>query len=259
MITMGKLLKQQRRGKGSPAYRAPSHRYKVDLAYRPYDEVERAGFMRGQVLSFVDDPGRHAVLMEVLFENSQKSLLLAPEGIAVGDHMGTGGTGASLELGSVLPLSKIPDGAYIYNIEMRAGDGGKLVRTPGTYATIVSREGDNVFVKLPSKVTKVLLDKCRAQLGIVCGGGRLERPLMKAGNSHYKKHAQNRKWPVNRGVHMSAYTHPFGGKQHHKGRGSATSRGAPPGRKVGHIAARSTGRKKVHVEEQKLEQRQSWE
>ena len=77
-------------------------------------------------------------------------------------------------------------------------------------------------------------------------------PLMKAGTNFYKKHAQNRKWPVNRGVHMSAYTHPFGGKQHHKGRGSATSRNAPPGRKVGHIAARSTGRKKVHVEEMKI-------
>ena len=85
----------------------------------------------------------------------------------------------------------------------------------------------------------------------MCGGGRLEKPLMKAGTNFYKKHAQNRKWPVNRGVHMSAYTHPFGGKQHHKGRGSATSRNAPPGRKVGHIAARSTGRKKAHVEEMK--------
>jgi large subunit ribosomal protein L2 len=51
---------------------------------------------------------------------------------------------------------------------------------------------------------------------------------------------------------MSAYTHPFGGKQHHKGRGSMTSRNAPPGRKVGHIAARSVGRKKAHVEESKL-------
>ena len=143
----------------------------------------------------------------------------------------------------------------IFNIELAPGDGGKLVRAPGSYATIISREKDKVYIKLPSKQTLVLLGNCRAQIGVVCGGGRLEKPLLKAGNNFYKKHAQNRKWPVNRGVHMSAYTHPFGGKQHHKGRGSATSKNAPPGRKVGHIAARSTGRKKSHVEEQKLEQK----
>jgi len=102
---------------------------------------------------------------------------------------------------------------------------------------------------MPSKQVLELQSTCRAMMGIACGGGRLERPLLKAGINHYKKHAQNHKWPVNRGVHMSAYNHPFGGKQHHKGRGSATSRGAPPGRKVGHIAARSTGRRKVKKDE----------
>ncbi|MFN3910394.1 MAG: 50S ribosomal protein L2, partial [Candidatus Anstonellaceae archaeon] len=93
--------------------------------------------------------------------------------------------------------------------------------------------------------TIVLDEKCRAQLGVIAGGGRLDAPLLKASANFYKKHAQNRKWPVNRGVKMNAYNHPFGGKQHHKGRGSATSRSAPPGRKVGHIAAKSTGRKKA--------------
>jgi large subunit ribosomal protein L2 len=94
----------------------------------------------------------------------------------------------------------------------------------------------------------MLRPMCRAQIGVISGGGRLEKPLMKAGNSHYKFHAVNRRWPHNRGVKMSAYNHPFGGKQHHKGKSSCTSRGAPPGRKVGHIAARSTGRKKAKLE-----------
>lgn len=248
---MGKLLKQQRRGKGSTAYRAPSHRYKAELAYRRLEGEEKTGSLRGQVVSFVDDPARGALLMQVLFEDGQVGFLLAPEGMQIGQEIATGAQ-AGLGLGSCLPLSRIPEGSMIFNVEMHPGDGGKLIRAPGSYATVTSRERDFVYVKLPSRHTLVLQGACRAQLGVVCGGGRLEKPLMKAGNSFYKKHAQNRKWPVNRGVHMSAYTHPFGGKQHHKGRGSATSRNAPPGRKVGHIAARSTGRKKAHVEEQKL-------
>ena len=248
---MGKLLKQQRRGKGSGAYRAPSHRYKHELAFLKYDDLERNGVRRGQVVGFVDDPGRSALLMEVMFEDGMTNAFLAPEGAFIGQQIFTGAK-ASMGTGNILPISRIPDGAPIYNIEMAPGDGGKLVRTPGSYASVVSHEKGYVYVKMPSKHTLILQGTCRAQLGIVCGGGRLEMPLMKAGTNFYKKHAQNRKWPVNRGVHMSAYTHPFGGKQHHKGRGSATSRNAPPGRKVGHIAARSTGRKKVHVEEMKI-------
>ena len=252
---MGKLLKQQRRGKGTQAYKAPSHRYKAELCYRHLDPVEKTGSLRGQVMGFIDDPSRGALLMDVRFEDGSENYLIAPEGIQIGQEVRTGAE-SGMSIGNVLPISKIPEGTMIFNLEMAPGDGGKLVRTPGSYATIVSRERDFVYVKMPSKHTLVLLGGCRAQIGVVCGGGRLEKPLMKAGNSFYKKHAQNHKWPVNRGVHMSAYTHPFGGKQHHKGRGSMTSRNAPPGRKVGHIAARSVGRKKSHVEEKKLESKQ---
>jgi len=251
---MGKLLRQQRRGKGSVAYKAPSHRYKAELQYLKYDEAEKAGSMRGQIVQFVDDPARGALLMQVIFEDSTPSFMLAPEGAYIGQEIWSGAS-AKLGLGNCVPLSRIPEGASIYNVETAPGNGGKLVRAPGSYATLVSREKDMVFIKLPSKITLKLQGTCRAQMGIVCGGGKLEKPLLKAGANFYKKHAQNRKWPVNRGVHMSAYTHPFGGKQHHKGRGSMTSKNAPPGRKVGHIGARSTGRKKAHVEERKLNER----
>jgi large subunit ribosomal protein L2 len=220
------------------------------------DDFERTGRLRGQIMDFIDDPARGALLMNVLYENGEKLMLLAPEGGSIGSNVYSGPKG-ELVLGSVLPIASIPDGGFIYNLEIRPGSGGKFVRSPGSYATVVSHEKGYVYVRLPSKVTLKLQDACRCQLGIVCGGGRLERPMMRAGANFYKKHAQNRKWPVNRGVHMSAYTHPFGGKQHHKGRSSMTSRNAPPGRKVGHIAARSTGRKKSHVEEMKLEERQA--
>jgi large subunit ribosomal protein L2 len=218
---------------------------------RKYEGIERDGSLRGQIVRFIDDPARGALLMEILFTDASTIALLAPEGARIGAEVHSGAT-APVGLGNCLPLSRVPEGAPIFNVELDPGDGGKLVRAPGSYATLVGREKDKVYVKLPSKRQLTLFGTCRAQLGIVCGGGRLEKPLLKAGASFHKKHAQNRKWPVNRGVHMSAYTHPFGGKQHHKGRGSMTSRHAPPGRKVGHIAARSVGRKKAHVEESKL-------
>lgn len=245
---MGKLLKQQRRGKGSGAYRAQSHRYKAQVAFRPYDATERDGVIRGQVSALVDDPGHHTMLMAVTFTNGEVIAVPAPEGICVGDELFSGSR-APLCRGGVVPLSRLPDGAFVFNVELAPGDGGKLARAPGSYAVVSGREKGNVILKMPSKKTVSLQGICRAQIGIACGGGRLEKPLMKAGANFYKKHAQNRKWPVNRGVHMCAYTHPYGGKQHHKGRSSATSRGAPPGRKVGNIAARSMGRKKVKIGE----------
>lgn len=245
---MGKLLKQQRRGKGSGAYRAPSHRYKADVSFRPLDATEREGVLRGQVAGFVDDPAHHTPLMEVQFANGERHAFFAPEGIALGDEI-FAGSRAPLVRGGIVPLSRMPDGAYVYNVEQAPGDGGRYARAPGAYAIVTGREKNMVFVKMPSRQVLSLQGICRAQIGINCGGGRLEKPLMKAGANFHKKHAQNRKWPVNRGVHMCAYTHPFGGKQHHKGRSSATSRGAPPGRKVGNIAARSMGRKKVKIGE----------
>ncbi|MDD5336933.1 MAG: 50S ribosomal protein L2 [Candidatus ainarchaeum sp.] len=240
---MGKRLKQQRRGDGSPAYKAPTTRYKVDLQYRPYDDAEKTGVLRAQIVDFIDDPGRDALVMKVLYDNGERGHLLAPEGAIIGDYIEVGAQ-AKLNPGNLLPLYRIPDGAYIFNIERMPGDRGRLIRTPGSYATVVSRKGNDVLVRLPSRKTIKLSADCRAQIGIISGGGRLEQPLLKAGTAYYKYHVRNRLWPKNRGVKMSAYNHPFGGKQHHEGKPTTVSRGAPPGRKVGHIAARSTGRKK---------------
>ncbi len=211
--------------------------------YRPYDDEEKTGVIVGKVVSLVDDPARTAILMAVKFDNNEVELLPAPEGIAIGDEVQMGAQ-AKLKLGSVLPLYRMPDGAYIYNIERNAGDGGRMVKAAGSYANIVAKEGKVVYVKLPSKATLILSNECRAQLGVVAGGGRLEKPMLKAGNQYHKMKAQNKLWPVPRGVHQSAYNHPHGGKQHHVGKPTTVARSTPPGGKVGHIAARSTGRRK---------------
>lgn len=240
---MGKRLKQQKRGRGSPRYISPGHRYKADLSYRPYDDIEKTGVLTGKVVGFVDDPARTAPLMKVKYDNNESGMLLAPEGIAIGDSVDVGSQGR-LKLGSVLPLYRIPDGAYIFNVERNPGDGGRIVKAAGSYANVIAKEGKIVYIKLPSRTTVVLSNECRAQIGVIAGGGRLEKPMLKAGNQWYKKTAQHRLWPVPRGVHQAAYNHPHGGKQHHVGKPTTVARGTPPGGKVGHIAARQTGRRK---------------
>ncbi len=237
---MGKRLKMQRRGKGSNAYRKPPNTFKADVKFR--DKLID-GKVTGEVVDFVDDPGHTGLLMTVRYDDFSENTLLAPEGIKIGDRIQEG-TGAELMLGSIMPLKTIPDGMLIYNIEVKPGDGGKMARTAGSYATIKSHIGDKVTVFLPSKKSVDLLSDCRAEIGAVAGGGVNAQPLMKAGKSHYIYHATNAKWPKNRGVKSNPVDHPFGGKQHHKGSSSMTSRNAPPGAKVGHIAARRVGRRK---------------
>ncbi|MDD5317469.1 MAG: 50S ribosomal protein L2 [Candidatus ainarchaeum sp.] len=248
---MGKALRQQKAGKGSPAYRRPSHRFRSEAKFRPLDEIEKAGRLDGEVVGFVDAPERSSILMDIVFSDRTRLTLIAPEGAEVGGRVSVGSK-ADIEFGNVLPLGAIPEGLPVYNIEVAPGDGGKLVRASGGSGTIVSREKGLVYVKLPSKKVVTFDPRCRAQVGVVCGGGRLDAPMLKAGTAFYKHHALNRRWPHSRGVKMNAYNHPFGGKQHHKGKSSCVSHGTPPGRKVGHIGARSTGRRSAKMEEAKL-------
>ena len=235
---MGKKLHQQRRGKGSNAYSKLPNTFDIDVAYTS----DRKSNMVGEVIGIFNHTGHTAPLMEVLYGNFSKGYLLAPEGIKIGDKIQINAT--SFGLGTVAELSRIPDGTPIYNIEASPGDGGKYVRAAGSAGLLVSHDGASATVQLPSKAAIIVSSACRAQLGIVAGGGMDEAPLVKAGKNFYINHAINKKWPGSRGVKSNPVDHPFGGKQHHKGKSSMTSRNAPPGRKVGHIAARRVGRRK---------------
>lgn len=238
---MGKSLIQQRRGKGTTTFRAPSHRYRGRVKYVPLN-LTREKTLVGKVVEILHDPGRTAPVARVRFENFEK-LIIAPEGILVGDEIAIG-PNAPIKIGNTLPLAMIPEGSYVYDIEAAPGDGGKFVRAGGAYALVVSRERDKVIVQLPSGELKQFNPMCRATIGVVAGGGRLEKPIVKAGKAYYIAKARNRFWPKPRGVKMNAVNHPHGGKEHHIGRPSTISRRAAPGQKVGHIAARRTGRRK---------------
>ncbi len=240
---MGKRIIVQRRGKGGSVFRAPSHRYKVDLKYRKYDDLEKNGVLRGVVLDIIHAPERTAPLIDVKFENGERIYMLACEGIKVGDEIEVGAK-ASIKPGNVLPLANIPVGTYIFNIEGLPGDGGKFVRSAGTYALLISHEDGKSVVQLPSGTLKTFDSRCRATIGVVAGGGRKDKPVLKAGKKSHMLRSKATYWPVVRKVAMNPVDHPHGGNSRRPGKATTVPRNAPPGAKVGHIAAKRTGRKK---------------
>ncbi|MFB6282065.1 MAG: 50S ribosomal protein L2 [Haloferacaceae archaeon] len=237
---MGRRIQGQKRGHGSPTYRAPSHRYKSDLAHRPTSEDD-ADTVGGEVVGIEHDPARSAPIAEVAFGDDDRRLVLAPEGIAVGDTIQIG-VSAAIEPGNTLPLAEIPEGIPVCNVESQPGDGGKFARASGTSAQLMAHDRRVAVVQLPSGEVKRLPPDCRATIGVVAGGGRTEKPFVKAGNKYHKMRSRGIKWPNVRGVAMNAVDHPFGGGgRQHPGRPKSVSRNAPPGRKVGDISSKRTG------------------
>jgi len=234
---MGKRLIQQRRGRNKGRYGVPTHKNRGKVRYIRNRET------KGVVEKVLHDPGRTSPLVEVRFKDNSKSLFLPAEGMRVGQEISLTES-KSLEIGNVLPLSKIPEGYPVYNIELSPDDGGKLVRAGGSNATISSHDGKKTVIRLPSGKFKTLDSKCRATIGIPAGGGRKEKPFLKAGKKHHAYRLKGKQYPVVRGVAMCAVSHPHGGGGHqHVGGPSTIKRGASPGRKVGNIAAKRTGRK----------------
>lgn len=235
---MGKNLIQQKRGKGSLTYRAPSFRYKAEVKHYNLES-------KGVITDLVHCAGHSAPLMEVFYTTGDKHLTIAPDGVKVGDEVKVGiCESLTLNNGNVLALKNIPDGTLIHNIELRPGDGGKLVRTSGSFAKIVAKLEGSVKVKLPSNQEKLFSQECKAAIGVIAGSGRLEKPFLKAGVRYKKMRARNKLYPIVCGISMNAVNHPFGGKcSHIKGRPTQCARSAPPGRKAGKIAPRRTGRK----------------
>ena len=145
----------------------------------------------------------------------------------------------------MLPLKSIPEGTLIYNIESNPGDGGKFVRASGAFAKIITKTEDGIVVELPSSKRRTFLPECRAIIGVIAGSGRTEKPFLKAGTKFFAMRAKNKFWPRVSGTSMNSVSHPFGGKSSHaKGIPTQASRNAPPGRKVGKIAPKRTGRRK---------------
>lgn len=240
---MGKRLLVQRRGRGGSVFRHPGWKKVGRVAYRPFRMEEVYGrVLRGKVLELLHDPGRGCPVARVKFEDGVEMLMVAAEGMAVGQAIYYGAD-APVSVGNILPLGKVPEGTMVCNVEIRPGDGGKIARASGTYAIVLAHRGEKTLLQLPSKKVKEVSSHARATIGIVAGGGRIEKPFLKAGKVYHLSKAKSFKYPKVRGKAMGAYAHPAGGGHHPKGL-TPVPRTAPPGQKVGHIAARRTGRRK---------------
>ena len=243
---MGKRIIQQRRGKGSSTYRAHSFRFAGKLSYNTFNKDDT---MFGEILEIIHSKGHSAPLLKVRYTNGKEALMPAYLGASIGATIEVNQkeevAKEDVKVGSAYLLKNIPEGTQIYNVEITPGDSGRLVKAGGSFATVVGHVKGYTKVLLPSKKDKMILSTCRAFVGLIGGAGRHEKPFLKAGNKAKEKAKKNKLYPVVSGVAMSAFDHPHGGTRSlRKGRPTISPRNAPPGRKVGMLRPRHTGRNK---------------
>lgn len=173
--------------------------------YRIIDFKREKDGIPARVASIEYDPNRSARIALLHYADGEKRYILAPEGCKVGDQL-LSGEGAEIQPGNVLPLSKIPLGTAVHNIEMKPGAGGQMVRGAGASAQLMAREGEYVQVKLPSGEVRVIRAVCRATIGQVGNLDHVNISLGKAGRSRWMGRR-----PKVRGVAMNPVDHPMGG------------------------------------------------
>ena len=239
---MGKRTLVRRRGRGGKQFRAITV---GKLAPAKYPNFKLDEHHSGTVVDIVHERGRDAPLARIHYDDNTYSYVPAPDGTTVGSRIEIG-VGATATARNILSLESIPDGTLICNIEKNAGDGGKLIKSAGSSALVFAHGTEGVTLKFPSGKFLLVNPKCRAMIGIIAGAGRKDKPFLKAGNRAKYMQAHGRLYPTVRGIAQAAVYHPHGGGRHqHIGRQSSVGRTTPPGRKVGIIAPRKTGRGRI--------------
>ena len=187
-------------------------------AYRIIDFKRTNDGMPATVKAIEYDPNRSARIALIVYANGEKSYILAPNGLKVGQTI-VSGSGVAPEVGNTLPLAEIPLGTVIHAIELYPGQGAAMARSAGTYAQLLAREGKYAIIKLPSGETRMVLTTCRATVGVVSNPDHSLEQHGKAGR---------RRWlgrrPHNRGVTMNPVDHPMGGGEGRSSGGHPRSR-----------------------------------
>ena len=173
--------------------------------YRNIDFKRNKDGIHATVIGIEYDPNRTANIALICYEDGQKSYILAPEGLKDGMKVMTGPE-AEVRLGNCLPLSEIPVGTVIHNIELYPGKGGQLVRSAGNGAQLMAKEGKYATLRLPSGEMRMVPVVCRATIGNV---GNVDHNLIKIGKAGRKRHMGIR--PTVRGSVMNPNDHPHGG------------------------------------------------
>jgi large subunit ribosomal protein L2 len=184
--------------------------------YRIIDFKRQKDAIPAKVAAIEYDPNRSARIALLNYKDGEKRYILAPVGIEIGQVVESG-EAADIKTGNCLPIKNIPLGTVIHNIELRPGEGGKLVRSAGSSAQLMAKEGEYAQVRMPSGEVRKILMVCRATIGQL---GNLDHENVVIGKAGRMRHMGKR--PSVRGIAMNPVDHPHGG-----GEARSTS-GRPP-------------------------------
>ncbi len=231
---MGKRIIVQARGHGSHTYRVRRKAFKHRLKYPKKLEGE------GKVIKLFNSSGHSAPLAKIKYS---KGIFYMPafKNMVEGQKISFDG---EIKPGNIQKLKDIPVKTQIYNIESKPGDGGIFIKSGGNSAIVNRIVEKDIFILMPSKKEKKFNENCRANIGVVAGSGRLEKPVIKAGKKYHIKKSKSKLWPRTSAVKMNAIDHPFGSGRAKNVKSKVAKRNAPPGKKVGLLRPRRTGKRK---------------
>jgi len=190
--------------------------------YRLIDFKRDKDSIPATVASIEYDPNRTARIALVEYTDGEKRYIIAPHGLKVGQQI-VSGKGVAPEIGNCLFLSDIPFGTIIHNIELRPGQGAKMARSAGSYAQLMSRDGKFAILKMPSGETRMILQGCKATIGMASNPDHSLETSGKAGRNRWLGRR-----PRTRGVVMNPVDHPMGGGEGRASGGHPRSRKGIP-------------------------------
>ena len=177
--------------------------------YRLIDFKRIKDNIPAKVATIEYDPNRSANIALLNYADGEKKYIIAPHGLKVGDVV-VSGPESDIKIGNALPLGKIPLGTVVHNIELKIGKGAQIVRSAGTSAQLIAKEGNYALLRLPSGELRQVHVNCRATIGIVSNPDYENITIGKAGRSRWLGVR-----PANRGVAMNPNDHPHGGGEGH--------------------------------------------
>jgi large subunit ribosomal protein L2 len=178
--------------------------------YRKIDFKRTKDGIPAKVATIEYDPNRSAYIALLHYADGEKTYILAPSQIEVGSVVHSG-PGSDIRPGNCLALGDMPVGTTVHNVELKAGQGGKLGRSAGTAIQLVAKDGDMVTLRLPSSEMRMVRAECRATIGSISNAEHQNVKIGKAGRSRHKG-----KRPQTRGIAMNPVDHPHGGGEAHK-------------------------------------------
>lgn len=208
-----KSINQKHSGRNNTGKITVRHQGGREKRYLREIDWRRNLSIAGKVVAIEYDPNRTTDIALISYTNGSKSYILAPEGLKVGDVVVSAET-AEIKVGNCLPLKNIPIGIEIHNLEITPGKGAQMVRSAGNTATVQSKDGDIISVKLPSGEVRIFKGACKATIGVLGNAHHKEEIIGKAGRARHMG-----KRPEVRGVAQDPRSHPHGGGEGRSGIG----------------------------------------